>query len=354
MHRRFGIAVLLAALTAAPALAAQTTPIVIEQGKDWKHKETGIEFPAKAAEFDRGEAFDFGKTGSDIAIQYREKSNGTLATVYYFRAGLPDVSIWAERVEATVLGREDYYGSFDKAGRRWARFTPATGGENSAIRFAYPLRSKGSSATGAAFAQRGDWLIGVRMTSETLTAEQIESRLAALLAGLPLKPAAELPGPAYAIQPCVSNLTLKAAKPADGGKDNLVFGSALMNSIIPDVAESKGSAPSKPMVFCRDGASVPNGAVYRPDGSNDSYVLAFGDGGVVVTAAPDPASVLLGEGKPQLALTLITNDRLVGYRPFKSLPTPDQAMQMLDKGPATYARSRLPGDKNVELFMPKN
>lgn len=354
MHKLYATAVALAALILAPSALAQTTPIATEQDKVWIHKETGVGFPVSADGFVRDNAFDFGKTSSDIAFQYREASSGTLATIYFYRAGLPHVSIWAERTEAAMLGRGDAYGKFDLAGRRWGRFSPTTGGQNSAIWFSYPLSGSRTIATGGAFAQRGDWLIKVRMSSDTLNAEKIGARLESLLAALAIKPAGGAPAPAYAIKPCPTDLVLKPAKSAGSNKSDFGFESAIVNSLVPLAAEEGKATPAKQVVFCRDGAVVRSGAVYRPDGANDSYVLTLGDGGTVITAAPDAAAVLLGKGKPQFLVTLITSDRLVGFHPFKSLPTPDQALQLLDKGPASYARSRMSGDNNVEIFAPRN
>lgn len=327
---------------------ADTMPIKSEPDKPWKHAETGIELPANAGGFRRDEGFDFGKTNSDVAFQYRDQATGTLATVYYFRAGLPDVSIWAERVADTIVEREDTYGRFDQAGRRWVLYTPTSGGTDSGIRFVYPVSGKEFSATGAAFEQHGDWLLGVRISSQKLDPAGLEARLAQLVSDLAVPAGKHLPFPAYAIQPCTEMLVIKPAKPVKAGSTNNSIGAALVNSILPETA--KDGEPRK-VTYCRDQPPGRQMGVYRPNAARDSYVIAIGDGGIAISANRDAGAELMGE-KPRFGVTLITNDEQIGFALFQSLPSPAQAIEAVSSGRAIYGRTRMAGDSTIRIAPP--
>lgn len=344
MIRKLLVAIaMIAGLIAGPALA-ETTPIALNDGQDWKHPETGLVIPASVTGFTRTSGGDFGNSGSDIFFQYYDQSKTTHVTLYYYRAGLPSVAIWADRIEVAMLSSSESYGTFDRTGRLWTTFTPTTGGADSAIRFVYPVSGKDPRATGAAIEQRGDWLVAVRITSSKLSAMELDGVLAGFMKGLGYSPSGTTPGAAYAIRACGDALpSLSAHKVKDFSLDEA-------DTPMIEAALANITKPLSYDRFCREaGAGGTPYSVYRAGGSKAAYTIAFGDAGVVLQVAPWPIGAS-GQQAARYGLTLVTNDALVGYLGFDGLPDPEQAIKALDDDP-TFGKYRAAGaDTKLQLL----
>lgn len=344
--------VLVTLLVAAPAQAQ--TSLAAKSGRAWKHESSGLTIPAEADDFDRVRASDFSDSESNISFAYENAQ--AAVTLFIFRAGNPDPAIWAERADVAIqLVAEKAYGTLDMAGRRWSRFTPWPNSPDSGITVVYPVSGKQAIATGVLVARHGDWVIKVRMTSDRLDAPAVEARLRSFLAALGFKAPELAVSPAYQIGPCKDALSRKSAKLAEPDEGGSFIGSAVINSIAPDVAADKakkdGALPAP--TYCKDATSSSGYSVLRPDGANNAYIIALGDAGNVLVVGPDLSG--LGAKKPQqqYSVTGITSDRVFGFVPYQSLPPPAQAVDMVSKGgKVIFTRSRLPGhDKEVQIVM---
>lgn len=308
-------------------------------GEAWIHEASGFGFAPRVGGFDRLRLTDYGKSESDISFGYRDASTGTVATIYVFRAGLPDVMVWGDRAEESILTNASrFYGDTDRAKRRWSAFSPWPNSRNTGLRVVYPLSGKGLKATGLAMARHGEWLIKVRMSSSVLDAEQIEERLASFLAAMAF-PAPQQGGSAvYQVKPCARPLpTARVAQfPLDGKEAG-----------VPDLFTPPTLADNRP--FCRETTTISNVTVYRPGGSMDSYVLALGDGGVSVVVRPWPKASD-GEGKPPVSAALVSNDSITGFPRFAATPGWQQIYEVTDKGRPSFAAGRTPATRGKVTF----
>jgi hypothetical protein len=116
-------------------------------------------------------------------------------------------------------------------------------------------------------------------------------------------------------------------------------------------SEFKPEAPR----WCRDPVILPSASVYRPDGATDRYLIAFQDAGRGVWVTPNGlAGVLAGatNGDPETSymVELIAIDRHVGYGSFKTLPSVNQSMWLLDHGPRRYESGIWGNEKAINIF----
>jgi hypothetical protein len=346
---RLVLALISFAALALPGSALAITPIAMPDGKAWEHKQTDLKIPATVDGFSRRESSDYGSSQSDVMFQFVDPASDTRVTLYLYRAGSANVPIWADRAESSIMINAAAYGTLDKAGRRFSYYTPWKNAPNSAVRIVFPLSGKGATATGLMLAQRGEWLIKIRMTSNRLDAAAVEARLASFFDGLGFKADKLGADPAYAIQPCADRLPDREAKLVARGKDDGIMAGALMNSLAPVVDKEK---PAKAPTYCRDAGSEGLYGVYRPDGAKDRYLLAIGDGGVTIAVGRDSLGELVKQGEARFSPVLSTADRHVGFAPYSALPSPKQIMGSLNAAKPVWARSRLPGkEKDLQIFM---
>lgn len=340
MGKRAALLLMVAAML--PATVAEARgPLPVQPGKDWKHNETKIKLPGSSAGFVLREATDNTDSQSDVMVQYGNDSGRSFATVYIFRAGLPDVSIWADRSELSMQANAGVYGKFDTAGRRWSRFTPYFGGDNSAIRLIYPVSGKSATSTGLIVAPYGNWLIKIRITSAFFNAEQLDVKMMDFLAGLKLGKIKQEAGGAYAITDCTDELPSTDAKLIDRDKAR-------------PQAPMIGTTPmpnGRGFTYCRDKSLPGNMGVYRPVGSRDSYVITPADSGSALYIGPaTPLPGAAGSAAKATPVLLVTSDKAYGFQPFDGLPSPRQAFDVFNKTQPLVMRSRVPGkDRDVVM-----
>lgn len=343
-------AILLIAATALPVCPAMAaTALPVQKGEAWVHAGSNLTFPANADGFARDRASDLGSSQSELSFAYYDAKSETSVTLYIFRAGIPDVSIWADRAEAAIVATAPHaYGNLDMAGRKWTRFSPWPNSTDAGLRITYGVSGMRAKATGLTMIQHGDWLIKVRMTSGKLNAAQLDARLMSFLAALAF-PAPKNGGTAvYAMKPCADALPDKNAEMIVNGPGGSAMAGALTNSLLPP-----GSGkPENPGIYCRDQSSQRNWGVYRPNGAKNSYVLALGDGGNTMLIGPDAGMKVTDPKASGFSVTLITTDRIVGFPSYDALPPPSQVIEGLNTARPTYMRSRLPGQENkVQIVM---
>ena len=340
-----------ALVLATPALAA--SPLAMSQGNSWQHAETGISIPATVDGFARMDGKDLGNSQSDVMVQFDDPRTRTRATLYLFRPGGSEVSIWADRAESSMLGAESSYGTYDRGGRLWSRFSPWGKAKDSAIRLVYPVSGDRAKSTGLVVAAHGNWLIKVRMTSGGLSAAELESRLASFVTALKIKADKSDPRTAYAMADCKDKLVGANAKQVSRDNSKAVLGPAIVNATVPGAVLSAPDAKEGDVsIFCRDASSAANYGVYRPNGRRDHYIMAIGDGGVTMVVGPDFGADV-AKLPPQFSVTVMTTDRVIGLLPYATLPPPAQVFASLSNPQAVVTVSRLPGkEKEVQVFAP--
>jgi len=314
-------------LTCAAAPAhAQSTPITADIAADWQHPLSGATFPVRLGPvrlgaFARESMEDYGTQQLDISGTYQQPQTRTTATLYVYRAGLPDASIWHDRIKAVIAAGHS-----------------ANSGIRSAVPMAGPsTTTKTATSSGVSVFPHDDWLVVVRMTSYTLSAADLDTALAGFTAAIPL-PAPKASAPAaYVITPCTDPFPAQAAKRAPRDMMTGVLAGVLMqmadnHELKPDPAKP---APAKvdtaPPPYCADPAGSANYGAYRAEGDKASYVVAMGDAGNAVQIAPDGMAAMLDKKKAgQYSMTLSTVASRISYTPFAAIPTVAQVIDAID------------------------
>jgi hypothetical protein len=351
------------ALLPVPAAHAAPNPIAADADKDWLHHLTGVAFPARIGEFARKDIGDYSNQQLDIIATYEQPATKTTATLYLYRAGLPDASVWHDRILKVIgTGR---LGAEDPAGLHTTLFTPPGQAADSGIRSVVPLSGKAYTASGLAVFPHDDWLVAVRMSSETGTAGDLDHMLAGFVDGLRLAPASHRAPVAYAITPCAQPFPTQSAARAARDMSGGLLASLLMQAVDNDkVKAGKGKTKADKAKaeqaqdtpdphYCSGPPSEVTYGIYRNALDPKSYLVALGDGGNVVWVTPDSMAAILDPKKSgQYAMTLSTVAQRISYTPFTAQPSPAQVVDALRSEKPVSATNRPIGkatDRTITL-----
>jgi hypothetical protein len=205
-------------------------------------------------------------------------------------------------------------------------FTPPKASRASGLRTSVALVPTPLRSTALAVAPVGGWLVKVRMSSESLDAAALDARLGAFIDDLRWPAEAKAPKAAAPIAPCATPLRFKKAKIVH---DDLA--QVLINSVTGGLALEAAEDSGPQTVYCREPGLAPERAVYRPSEAANSYAVAMDDAGTILQLAPALTIKGIGSGG-KVSMTLMhrqTSDMLPS---FNRLPSPDQALNVLNSG----------------------
>lgn len=214
-----------------------------------------------------------------------------------------------------------------------------------------PLRGREFRSTGLAIFPLDGWLVKVRISSTELDPEQLAARLDAFLAALSYEARGTTP-PATVMADCVKPLRFRnARRAAPPGLGTQLILSALSGIVEEKAQEAGNDVPAAPERFCRDAATKPDFGVYRHEGADDAYIIALGDAGVSAAVHRQPAAGLLGgSGGRDFWIYLSTIYETYTYRGFRSLPRPDQVVEVIEtEHPATSVKRDGNGNTTINL-----
>jgi hypothetical protein len=194
----------------------------------------------------------------------------------------------------------------------------------SGLRVTYAFKDSDKGGTGLAMVPLGDWLIAIRLSSPTMTPPAVDATLLDLVSKIRW-PAQPPSGQSVAtpVAACATSLKTRKAKLIQPDLAQALIGATLSN-----IAEQKAKERTKDArapIFCRDGASLPEYAMYRSDMATDGYVLAIGDGGISASVFPG----LSLTDRKEYAVTLATHDSHDTYPSFNALPDPKQVFSLV-------------------------
>lgn len=345
---------LLAVLVALPLTTAAMaqTRVRLEQGKDWTHPHSGISVPATLGGIARSGATAFAEDNLDIAMQFDSADGEDALSVYIYRNTNGAAPVWFAQAQMAIETRDIYAGPTLAIGTEMVtlpgRDTPA------GLRAIYEA-GDGSRfrRTGVALFAVGDWYVKMRASSGSRSAEAMAEWMDEVLAAISIP--AELAGPrAMAeVADCPSPLVFKGkAKDAksDLGAD-LVSGILGMMVLDGELEPTDPEAP--PPVWCRDTGDHGELAVFRPDASDNSYLIALGDAGKGVFVGPDAGAQLLGAAEepsePRFSVTLHLPGRNVLYVAQDRLPKPERAFELVSKERVSSSVSTWGEENTVEI-----
>lgn len=309
-------------------------PIVADVSAPWTHVQTGTTLPPKIEGFDRTEIAQNGSREIDLWATYKDPNSKTTATVYVFRASVPVVPIWFDRIVDTIHSPE----SFQRLGGKLSpepittAFTSPGESSDSALRTVYAMDGGPLKSTGAAVIPHDQWLITMRISSATLDKNALDATLARFIGNIPTGNHAQAPRPAKPVVACTDTLPAKPAKRAKPDPASSLM-TGLLGAIAKSEPEQADDNAGQPLFapgadYCRYPVSNAYYGVYRRTDLDGSYVIALDDAGITIQVAPSLAA-LMDKRKPQFDLQVSTLEDDYSFVPFLSLPTPEQAIQAI-------------------------
>lgn len=344
-----GVVIALAYLVLGTTAASAANDIQITQGQPFTHQRTGTVFAGEIAGLKLTHMADFGSGEWDIAATYGGIGpSSDEVTVYLFRAGLPDVSVWSGRVIAAMTGREPFQPP-DVTALAPRYFSPADGAAASGMRLVYAPAKGPFSSTGAVLLQQGKWLFEIRASSEKRSVAELDRLIDSFIAAFPHPQASPMPLAVYRPEPCRSRPTPGSAEELN--PDTGAISAAMLPSLTNTVKVEGNSPPPAIHVprWCADPASTGDVAIFRPDDSDLAYVIPLSDSGIVLSVGYwDGLLGQLGQKNPKLAVPVILRtsdaDTLLGL--FKTPPSPQQALDVLQRGAVLAASDR---ESNLQI-----
>jgi hypothetical protein len=329
LHLTIALGLTFGAMAGRPAFA-QPQPRIIpaESGTPWVHTPTKLVLPAAAAGLTRGEIGDTTASELDVSAQYQDQASDLLVLVYVYRPGIPDVGIWFEQA-ASAMGTSPGHGMEGAILPAPTPFARPGAGTPSGLRLSMDVPGPGFKSTALAVAPLGNWLVKVHMSSRSLDGAALGRKMDAVLAALGWPAEAGAPRAAAPMLPCPAPLKTRQAKIA---RDDMA--DVLMNAVSSSI-EREGPPP----VYCREPGVSGGLAVYRPDGDDNSYIVALDDAGLALSVAPSLSALLGGSHGKKYSLTRLQHGGADVLPSFTRLPPPEQAVSVA-QGSSPMMRSQ--------------
>lgn len=314
---------MLAAVAMCAAVPGAARDLAVPADKSWQHAATGVVLRPVIDGLARGGISDATTDEFDVTVQYELPDKSAFATIYLYKPGIDSVGMWFDRSQAAIQ-RHDQFRHAAPATIDPVAFAIRAGGPASALRQVYAIPGGAYRSTALAVVPVAKWLVTVRMSAHTLTADQLDAQLTRFLSAIRW-PADAMPARVAApLAACASDLTFGSARQV---KPN---GGDVLIALMAGMAQSTAKAAENPeaVTWCRDGFRADSFGVYRANGSTDAYVMAVQDAGRVVTVAPS----LIGkaEGRGDYTITLTDVDGSVQALPsFNTMPAPRQVWALL-------------------------
>lgn len=278
------VSIVSAALVAAVGLSqsALAQPEVLEApvDGDWKHKWTGVTVPPILAGFERRDILQYAEDQLNVSVQLFDASKDTSITIYVYRAGAANISIWADRAVTGMVSNSQLGRPVDGQFFR-GRFTPLNGsGQDSAFHAVTPLEDSSLKATGLSLFAHDDWLIKIRASSSKYSDTELTGIIGKVISALNIEESKKTYPPVEFIEDCEEPAKFETEVQL---QQMDLMGQLLISSVISDVSVAEMGADDGDSEWCRDATSRVEYGVYRRNGDKGSVVVALGDSGVNAT-----------------------------------------------------------------------
>lgn len=332
-----GVCLMAAVASAAPAMA-RDLPVPADKG--WKHAQSGVILRAQLAGMTRIGLSDATNGEFDVTAQFATPDKATFATIYLFQPAVQSVPMWFDRAR-TALEERDIFRNAAPATIDPIAFAAPGATTASSLRQVYALASGRPRSTALAVIPVGQWLVAIRLTSDTLVAEQLDATLSTLITAIawPAASGAAVPA-AVPIAPCSTPLAYGKAKVVKTQGADALVSLLLTAGLATAEARKKPDTPADaPPVWCRGDVAGARYAAYRSSDDAASYVMALGDAGRVITVAPSLMGQVDKKGIYTVTLKDVDGNTAI-FATFSALPAPDQVLKAVMNGkPAGRAKA---------------
>ncbi len=332
-------ALLIVALASAPAATAQQRAIPVPAAARWQHARSGVILPRQIDGLQRSRIIENVAAEIDVTVHYEDAD--TRVSVFLYRPALPDVAIWFDRAEATLM-QNAMFGTVTPASEI-TPFAPTGSDTPSGLRRAYSGTGE-YRATAIAIVPTGRWLLKIRASLRQGDPAAVAARLNAALFAVAFDAAQTSGTVATPMLACPTNVRWRNARQIrPSGSDSLMAALLSLGSSLPPTSEEDavvGRAAPLP-AYCRDAHDDARFSVYRRTGVDDAYVMALGDAGAIIIIGDGLSFSTRGNTTNVDLVTSVsfrTGNQTLGYPSFNRLPAPAQVMAMIEGSrPATSA-----------------
>lgn len=339
------------ALLATPLAAQQAKPLNLDMSAGWKHQQSGLFFPKEIVALPFNSATQFADGGWDLAVQYGPKGLSEAVSVYIYQAAVQDAGLLFSESRRSLEIRKQVYGEVT-AFAPVTTFTPP--GQNSASGLRITYSTTGAYPTTAlAIAPLGrDWVVKFRISSKTKSAAELDAALseAINMLGWPEDKANHPVATEASDCPTALPAFKKAKRVKDDGASAIL--NAALFGLVSEKAEEADEASAEKLTYCRD-RSVPfDLGIYRPGEATDRYLVSLGDSGRAVFVEPDMAGLLLDDskkGKTTYTIRFVGPGEVAIFPAHDRMPSPQQAVEILDTMAPISTTGRGGGDKTVTI-----
>lgn len=345
--RKSGMVLTAIAMAAAAPALAQPKDLQAKPGKEYKHKATGLKIAAALAGLERATVTAFGSAETDIGANYWSADGADNVTVFLYRNVSGSVPVWFDRGRATILLMPEKYRNPQSLGIR--AFTPR--GQDRATGLMEIFRTESQfQSTGVILFPVNGFYAKIRASSKSRDGAGLEQLMLSAVNAVDWR-SRRTEAAAAPVKDCAAKLPDRSpAKLATMNSQDRMM-SALIGGVIAQ-ADAIKSTPSA-ITYCRETGpqTIPYG-IYRPDASNERYMMAIRDAGRAIYVGSSDLTQILSEMKTaaRYSISLVDMERTATFGDFQSLPLPDQALEMVEKtAPLSVASTW--GDKKRDLTI---
>ena len=323
------------ALACASPLAARDLAVPARSG--WQHRDTGLILMSRLAGLQRTGLSDTTQSEHVVAAQFEAPDQSVIATVFLFKPAIADVALWFDRGSTTLQEGNVFRGAVPASA---APIGFAAGGAPAAssLRQVYTKAGGPYRSTALAVMPLGEWIVAVRMSAKSLSAQELDAGLMQLIGAIRWPPATAgstagaTPAPATVpVTACATPLTFhkaKALKPEGGDMLMQMIGTLAAQ----EAPASKTATPPAPSRWCREGEATAGYGVYRSNRADaEGYALALGDAGRIVWVQPSLMGQIEKDGRYSVSLADV-DGRVLAFPSFNAMPAPGQVWDLVRKG----------------------
>lgn len=324
-----GIHLAVFALILAPPAFAAPNDLQVPAGKEWKHKATGVKFPAQLAGLDRQKITAMAGPETDVGANYWSADGADNVTVFLYRNVSGGVPVWFDRARSIIQLLPEKYPDPKSLGIR--PFTPRGQSTASGLMELFTTGNQFKS-TGVMVLPVNGFYAKIRATSSTRDAASLEQLMLAAVNSMQWS-SRNPENAAIPIADCPAPLPERpAAKSVELNQEDRMMAALIGGVIAQSTALDKKPATA---TYCREPGplQIPYG-IYRLVGSDDSYMMALLDAGRAIFVGNSAHAQIMSELKKpaRISVSLVEMERTSTFGDFATLPLPEQALEQVQRG----------------------
>jgi hypothetical protein len=350
---RTSIKLLMLALLGAsmPVAAQNAKPLQIDVSNGWTHSLSGLQFPKTIGNVPFVRATQFADGGWDNALQYNDRGDQNIVSVYIYQAAVQDVGLLFSESRKVLEMRKDYFGNVTPLYAAKA-FAPPGRETASGLKIVYSTDGHFGATALAIMPLGRDWIVKFRLSSQNKSVQELDAALDEAINALGWPKDESVHNAATIIADCSTALpAFKKAKRVKDDGTSAILNAALFG-LVSEKAEEAEEAATEKLTYCRD-RSVPfDFGIYRPGEATDRYLVSLGDSGRAVFVEPDMAGLLLDDskkGKTTYTIRFVGPGEVTIFPAHDRMPSPQQAVEILDTMAPISTTGRGGGDKTVTI-----